>query len=144
MVLLGAHNTQVVDTFAFHRKVARPCDATGQSDSCRWPTSFQTPEATVTNQLVDDFNGELPEVSLASVGPEILLDNKRIEECPRDTLAIDPHIPLVKSTHLIIEVDCSHVAVILNHSGCARHVDAIANLVVALDDKVVNFGDHVV
>ena len=133
-MLLGAHDTQVVDTFTFHRKVARLCDATVQSDSCRWSTSFQTPEATVTNQLVDDFDGELPEVSLASVGPEFLLDNKRIEERSRDTHAIDPHIPLVcaarlvKSTHLIIEVDCSHVSVILNHSGCIRHVDAIQTL----------------
>ena len=148
-MLLGAHDTQVVDTFAFHRKVARLCDATGQSDSCRWLTSFQTPEVTVTNQLVDDFDGELPEVSLASVGPEFFLDNKCIEERPRDTLAIDPHIPLVcaarlvKSTHLVVDVDCSRVSVILNHDGCTRHFDAVADLV-ALDDKVVNFGDHVV
>ena len=69
-VLLSTHETQVVDAFAFHGKVARLCDATGQRDCCRWPTSFETSEATVTNQLVDDFDCELPEVSLASVGTE--------------------------------------------------------------------------
>ena len=41
--------------------------ATGQSDRCRWPPSFQTLEATVTDQLVDDLDCELPQVSLASV-----------------------------------------------------------------------------
>ena len=59
-VLLSTHETQVVDTFAFHGKVARLCDPTGLRDSCRWPTSFETSEATVTNQLVDDFDCELP------------------------------------------------------------------------------------
>ena len=69
-VLLSTHETQVIDAFAFHGKVAQPCDPTGQSERCRWPTSFETSEATVTSQLVDDFDCELPEFSLASVGTE--------------------------------------------------------------------------
>ena len=103
-----------------------------------------------TSWCPDDFDGELPEVSPASVGPKFLLDDERIEKAPRDTLSVDSHIPLVcaaslvKSTHLVVEVDCSHVSVILNNSGCTRHVDAVAYLVVAFDDKFVNFSDHMV
>ena len=90
-VLLSTHDIQVVDTFAFHKKVARLCDATEHSVRCRWPTSFETSEPTVTNQLVDRFYGKLPEVSLASVDPEFLLDNKRIEKCLCARLAVDSY-----------------------------------------------------
>ena len=69
-VLLSTHDTQVVDTCAFHGKVARLCDVTGQNDRCQWPTSFQTSEATVTNQVVDHLDCELPQVSIVSVGSE--------------------------------------------------------------------------
>ena len=102
-----------------------------------------------TSWCPDDFDGELPEVSPASVGPEFILDDEPIEKPPRDTLSVDSHIPLVcaasfvKSTHLVVEVDCSHV-LIFRHSRCTRHVDAVAYLVVAFDDKVVNFSDHMV
>ena len=84
------------------------------------------------------------------MGPKFLLDDERIEKPPRDTLSVDSHMPLVcaaslvKSTHLVVEVDWSHVSVTLNHSGCTRHVDAVAYLVVAFDDKFVNFSDHMV
>ena len=108
------------DTFAFHKKVARLCDATEHSVRCRWPTSFETSEPTVTNQLVDRFYGKLLEVSLASVDPEFLLDNKRIEKCLCARLVCATR--LVKSKHLVVEVDCSHVFVVFLHSGCTWHV----------------------
>ena len=52
----------------------------------------------------------------------VLINYERIEKRPRDTLAVDSHVPLVcglvKSTHLIVEVDCSHVFVTFLQSGC--------------------------
>ena len=90
---------------------------------------------------MDDFDGELPQVSLAlpqvslaSLGLEFLLDNKCIEKLSLDSLAVDSHIPLVcparlvKSTHLVVEVDWFHVFVIFRHN--------VAYLVVAFDNKV--------
>ena len=91
-------------------------------DGQRLPAMFSVAEAILTHQLVNHFQLEQPKISSLSVHPK-LLDDECIEHRPCNTLLVDLNVPLVcvatliNAAHLVVEVNSSHVLVVLPYSG---------------------------
>ena len=94
---------------------------------------------------MDYLDGEVTEITLASVLPEFPFDDEGIKQRLGNTLPIDTHVPLVRAArfvdaaHLVVVVNCTHVLVVLVDSrGIVDH-DRLSLLVVASDRQAVTF-----